>query len=229
MIDRHGAHGRAGAAAYLERQAREDEPGVHHLFQVREVLHVQHLALPAHFMGPVALVAEGLGGIDARRVDADVDAAPVRKPVHPRLADSGIGIQPVVVIPAVVRLVVARPDEHAALIRHLEARPGARLFQVRRLHPVLGVAEFREVEANRLVVEPLEAEFVDGLPVPVDVVEGVHVAGAVVAHDEAVRGRGMARGRIRIGLGRLLVRLVRKDARALVAGVYGHAVKNLLR
>ena len=80
MINRHGAHGRTRAAAYLERQAREDELRVHHLFQVREVFHVQHLALPAHFMGPVALVPEGLGGVHARRVDADVDAAPVRVP-----------------------------------------------------------------------------------------------------------------------------------------------------
>ena len=60
VINRHGAHGRARPTPYLERQAREEELRVHHLFQVPQVLHVQHLALPADFMRPVALVAEGL-------------------------------------------------------------------------------------------------------------------------------------------------------------------------
>ena len=86
MINRHGAHGRAGALAYLERQAGEDELRVHHFFQIRQVLHVQDLPLPARLMRPVALVRKRMGGIHARRIDADVDAALIRQPRHGRLA-----------------------------------------------------------------------------------------------------------------------------------------------
>ena len=60
VINRHGAHGRACALAYLERQAREDELRVHHFFQIRQVLHVQDLPLPARLMRPIALVRKRL-------------------------------------------------------------------------------------------------------------------------------------------------------------------------
>ena len=60
VINRHRAHGRAGAASYLERQAGEDELRVHHFLQIRQVLHVQHLTLPARLMRPVALVRKRL-------------------------------------------------------------------------------------------------------------------------------------------------------------------------
>ena len=141
MINRHGAHGRAGAASYLERQAGEDELRVHHFLQIRQVLRVQHLALPARLMRPIALVRKRPGGIHARRIDADVDAAPIRQPRHGRLAQARIRIEPGMKIPAVIRLVVARPDENGSFVRRLQIRLRARLFQVRRLHPVLGVAE----------------------------------------------------------------------------------------
>ena len=49
-------------------------------------------------MRPVAAVLHGERGIDAWRVDADVDAPPVGQPVHRFLAEAGVFVQIVIVI-----------------------------------------------------------------------------------------------------------------------------------
>lgn len=91
------------------------------------------------------------------------------------------------------------PNENTSLVGNFEIRLLTCFFQIGSAHPFVGVAEFRQVKADCLIKEPFNPEMIDGLCTGclVHVNEGIHVGRPVIAHEEDIRGRGMARGEFR--------------------------------